>query len=383
VTQMSINTVKSTPLIDKHRNLGAKFTIFAGWEMPLYYRSVQAEHLATRHKCGIFDVSHMGKILLSGSAASQLLDYLFTNSINDLQFGHARYGFFCNHAGGIIDDLLAYHLDRGTFYLVVNAGTVEKVLRWIKQHAADFGPQVQVTDLTVSHAGIAIQGPLARSIATAALRKIFPSVNAESLLKLPKKSFLSMPVNNDFLILSATGYTGEDGFEVFGPVEPIATLWDLITADLNASPAGLGARDSLRLEAGLPLYGHEIDEATSPFEAGLGRFVKLDKGRFLGVDTLREHASRQPTRKLVFLQMLEPGAIPRSGGEVLSTNQTVIGKVTSGGYSPIFRSGIALAYVATTLADPGTLLQVKVRDRLMLALVASRPSAKSIRGTST
>ncbi len=348
-------------------DLRAKMTAFAGWEMPLQYTGIVEEHLTVRRAAGIFDVSHMGRIEVSGGGARNLLQRLTTNDIERLSPGRAQYTLICNEEGGVVDDLIIYMLAEGRYLLCVNAANREKDLTWIKGKARK---GVVVEDRSQSLAQIALQGPKAEEV----LRRFLgydPS---------PLRYFHSeeVEVGGLHLIVSRTGYTGEDGFEIYLPSEVALEVWNSLLQTgrtLGIRPCGLGARDTLRVEMGYCLYGHELDESTTPFEAGLGRFVSLEKGNFIGRKALVAHVSKGPTRRLVGFRMVER-AIPRQGYPILSKGRE-IGRVTSGTFSPILRAAIGLGYVRPEWASPGSKVEVAVRDRVKEAIVVRYPFVKA------
>ena len=360
---------RRTPLYDAHRAHGARMLEFAGWDMPLSYRGITEEHLAVRRHCGLFDVSHMGEIEVSGPAAAAACQELTVNDVARLRIGDAQYTLLCNEAGGVIDDLVIYRRGPERFLLIVNAANAEQDLGWIRAHASG---RADVVDRSAELALLALQGPEAE----VALRTLTP-------LDLPAmRSFTACEtrVAGEDAVVSRTGYTGEDGFEILVDARVARLLWDAVlesAARRGGMPAGLGARDTLRLEAGLPLCGTDMDTTTTPLEAGLAWVVKLGKGEFVGRPALAAQAASGLTRRLIGLELEEPG-IPRHGHGVWQGSSQV-GQVTSGTKSPALGTFIGLAYVAVAAAVPGTPLAVDIRGRRVPAHVVERPFYRRVR----
>ncbi len=340
---------RRTPLTSVHESLGATLTGFAGWLMPLRYGSETAEHNAVRTAAGIFDLSHMGEIMVTGPGAAAALDYALTGQPSALVPGRARYTMICAPDGGILDDLIVYRLAGAEFLVVANAANTDVVVKALTERA---GAAAQVTDRTDEYALIAIQGPNATSILTPLTDAGLDAV----------KYYASYPatVAGREVLLARTGYTGEDGFELFTRPEDAEAIWAALTeagAGHGLLPAGLAARDTLRLEAGMPLYGNELGPDLTPFDAGLGRVVKLDKpGDFVGRAALEERAAATPQRELVGL-VSRSRRVPRHGYDVL-WDQAVCGTVTSGAPSPTLGRPIAMAYV-----EPGVALEARQAER--------------------
>ena len=353
-----------TPLHAEHVRLGGKLVPFAGYQMPVQYPTgITAEHHAVRQRAGMFDVSHMGEFELRGPDALALVQKLTTNDASRLDVGQAQYSALCNENGGILDDLLVYRLpDR--WMLVVNASTRAKDLAWVRGHAGEL--DVEITDRSDQTALVAIQGPAAREI-------VRPLADFD-VDEVRYYRFRDGAVAGKPALVSATGYTGEDGFEIFVSSEDAEELWlALLDAGGPAGlvPAGLGARDSLRLEMGYALYGNDLDEEHTPIEAGLGWITKLDKGAFIGRGALARQKDAGPPRRLVGLR-LGGRAFPRPGYRVLSGGEQV-GVLTSGTLSPSLGEGIALAYVPSGLAAAGTELEVDIRGKGVAARVERPP----------
>ena len=339
--------------------------------MPVQYSSILAEVKAVRTGTGLFDVSHMGRVYLSGLRAGELLDWVLTGSATTLMVGRARYCMICNQAGGVIDDTIFYRLDEQRYLLVPNAGNRDEVVAWLRKWLdRKFASGCEIEDQTLETGLLAVQGPkaaqlvdqlcaLADGTSPSGLRPFNWGSGAWTAGGLQEKS----------VFLGRTGYTGEDGFEMVVDAADAASAWDLLVSH-GAAPCGLGARDVLRLEAGLPLHGHEIDPDTSPMEAGLERFVRQD-GEFLGFEALRKQRQDGMERKLVGLQLSGRSA-PRAEYPILYQGEPV-GRVTSGSYSPTLDSSIAMGYVLVRYADPGQKLDVDIRGRTTPVEVVSLP----------
>jgi aminomethyltransferase len=366
-TQVSSATVSptSTPLADVHAALGASFTDFAGWQMPLRYASDLAEHKAVRERAGVFDLSHMGEIRVTGPEAGAALDAALVGRASTMPIGRAAYGMLVDHEGGIVDDLVTYRLGEQEFLVVANAANVEPVVVAIADRCRPF--DVHVADETARWALVAVQGP-----ASVAILGPLVDVDLDALgyYRSASATLRDVPV-----LLARTGYTGEDGFEVFAPVEHAVTVWDALLSaarEHGGVPAGLACRDTLRLEAGMPLYGHELTRETSPFAAGLGRVVKLDKDPGpVGLEALRRLAEVAPARVLVGLKGSGRRA-PRAGYAVVADGNPV-GEVTSGALSPTLGYPVAMAYVDAALSAPGTVLAVDVRGSELPVEVVALP----------
>jgi aminomethyltransferase len=351
---------------------GARLVDFAGWEMPIQYTNITEEHQAVRTGAGLFDISHMGRLVFEGPGALDLIQLLFTNDAATMKPGQVRYGLVCNERGGIRDDVLVYRLP--SFWLmVVNASNREKILGWIEQQRG--GRDVRVTDRTFDWGMVAVQGPRAVDVVAACEgfgpKEFFPAVKG-----LKYYYGTSWSAGPDVVILSRTGYTGEDGAEAIVPAAQFPGLADeLFRAarglDVALRPCGLGARDTLRLEAGMPLYGHELGEDIDPFQAGLGWAVKMDKGDFLGRAALARLRA-DPTRKQRVGLELEGKRIAREGALVTSGGKE-IGRVTSGTFTPTLARAVAMAYVDPPAAQPGTGCEVDVRSKPAPARVVPLP----------
>ncbi len=351
-----------TPLYDIHKSLNAKFTEFGGWEMPLQYSSIVKEHLAVRDSVGLFDLSHMGEIDVKGQGANELVQKLCTNDVSRLNDGQAQYTLLCNETGGIVDDILIYRYADNDYTLVVNAANIEKDYTWVITHN-DNG--AEVIDDSENTALIAIQGPRSIDILSQFGTKWFIS-------EIPSFHFTVAQVAEIPATISRTGYTGEIGFELYVKAESAEDLWDLLYPEVieaGGQPVGLGARDTLRLEAGLRLYGMDMDDDTTPFEAGLSRFVKLDQGDFIGREALLEQKENaELNKKLVGFQMLDR-AVARCGNDVYQ-NDEHIGKVTSGAPSPSLKCNIGFASISPIV---GKSIAIEIRGKKHSATIVKAP----------
>lgn len=352
-----------TPLFERHVALGARLVEFAGWEMPVSYQGVSEEHRAVRSAAGLFDVSHMGELRVSGPGAERTLQKLTPNDVSRLRPGRAHYSALLTEEGTFVDDLLVYRLGEEEYLLVVNAANLSSDRDWIGERLE---PETRLEDRSQETALLALQGPRAESI----LSQLAPC----DLAGIKYYGFLRTEVDGTAVLLSRTGYTGEDGFELY--VDPLeaSRLWDRLLEvgfPQGLVPAGLGARDTLRLEAGMALYGHEIDRETTPWEAGLDWIVKLEKGEFLGRSALVAAAAQPLRRKLVGFEV-EGRGIARQGYPVLAEGKP-IGTVTSGTWSPTFERAIGMAYVQTEFADAGAQVEIEIRGRAVPARVRSLP----------
>ncbi|HEV7223394.1 MAG TPA: glycine cleavage system aminomethyltransferase GcvT [Pirellulales bacterium] len=354
-----------TPLHDWHASHGGRMVDFAGWSMPVQYSSIIAEHRATRAAAGLFDISHMGRLRFDGAEAADFLDRLVTRRTSDLKPGRIRYALVTNDAGGILDDVLVYHLrdaaERSYFLLVVNAGNRLKILDWLRPRLAE-AVEVHLTDVTRDWAMLAVQGPRALEFAQPLI-----DVELDAMKYYAGREAL---VAGHGGIVSRTGYTGEDGCELIVGAQAAAGIWEKLAA-AGATPAGLGCRDTLRLEAAMPLYGHELSEQINPYQAGLGFAVDLEGREFTGRDALAAIAPRADLPRRVGLELAGKRA-PREGFPVLFQERTV-GEVTSGSFSPTLDRPIAMAYVEPVASAPGTELAVDIRGREEPAHVVKLP----------
>ncbi len=355
---------RRTPLYEAHVAAGARIVEFAGWDLPVQYAGVVQEHQAVRERAGLFDVSHMGEVSVRGPEALALLQRITCNDVARLSPGRAQYTALTTPAGTFVDDLLIYRLSDDDFLLVVNASNTAKDFAWIAERAR--GADAEARDVSAEWAQLAVQGP--RSLA------IVQPLTDRPLGDLKYYAFVRARVVEIPCIVSRTGYTGEDGFEIYAPAEAGPRVWNGIRKSGQThglEPIGLGARDTLRLEAKMALYGNDIDETTTVFEADLGWIVKLEKGAFVGRDALERQKREGVRRKLVGFEM--PGRpVPRHGFPALRNGQ-VVGHVTSGSFAPHLRRNIGLAYLPEGSFEPGTAFEVEIRGRLEPAVVVPTP----------
>lgn len=359
-------SAKRIPLHHVHEELGAKMMPFAGFEMPVRYSSDKEEHLCVRERVGVFDVSHMGEFMLEGPKALDLIQKVTSNDASKIVDGQAQYTCMPNETGGIVDDLLVYRFHQEKYMLVVNASNIEKDWQWIAQRNNE---GVRMTDVSDDTVLLAVQGPTATEI----LQKL-TDINLEEV---GFYRFTEGKLAGQDMIISGTGYTGESGFELYIPKAGAEQVWNQIFEagePYGIKPIGLGARDTLRLEMALCLYGNDITDETSPLEAGLGWITKFTKA-FTHAENLKKQKEEGVTRKLVGFEMLDRG-VPRNGYELLNEDGEVIGHVTSGTMSPSLEKGIGMGYVQKAYASPGTGIKVKVRKKELRAQVVKRPFLK-------
>jgi len=355
-------TLRKTPLFDLHERQGARIVPFAGWAMPVQYRGIIDEHSAVRSRCGVFDVSHMGRLFVAGTDAEALLRNALTYDVARLREGRGHYTLLCNDAGGIIDDPYVYRLDAQRFLVVGNAANAERDGEQMRSLAKS-GMDVELLDRQEQTVMLAVQGPDAGGRMA---RLLGPEVSA-----LKQRECTELPFMQFKLFVSRTGYTGEDGFEIVTSVEAGRAIWRQLIAE-GVEPCGLGARDTLRLEAALPLWGNDIDETTNPYEAGLGWVVSLDDGAdFVGRAALARISEGPLTRRLAHLRATDRGVI-RAHYVVLHDGARV-GTVASGSYSPTLGTSIAMAYLPPEVAEEGTALAVDVRGKQVPVVVVPRP----------
>ncbi|ROT10581.1 glycine cleavage system aminomethyltransferase GcvT [Muribaculaceae bacterium Isolate-104 (HZI)] len=359
-----METIKKTCLHPRHVALGAQMAPFAGFDMPIQYSGITEEHNAVRNSCGVFDVSHMGEVLVSGSDAEKFVNHIFTNDIAGAPDGKIFYGMMLHPHGGTVDDLLVYRRGENNFLLVINAANIDKDIRWMHECAEGFN--VKIDDLCDELAELAVQGPLAEDV----MENVLGIHCADLAFYTFKETALP---DGSALLVSRTGYTGEDGFEIYARPDIIVEIWDTLMASGKVTPCGLGCRDTLRFEVGLPLYGDELADDITPLEAGLPLFVKLDKpGGFIGRDALAAMKAQGLRRRLVGIELADR-AIPRHGYEVLTPDgTTVIGTVTTGYRGISVDKSIAMALVSTEYADAGTQVAVRIRKKTFPATVTSR-----------
>ncbi|MDQ3714169.1 MAG: glycine cleavage system aminomethyltransferase GcvT [Acidobacteriota bacterium] len=364
-----MENLKKTPLNKVHRNLGGKMVDFGGWDMPVQYSGVIAEHLRTREHSGLFDVSHMGEFYVEGEDAIAFVDKLTTNDVTKLVDGQAHYSAFTREDGTVVDDLLVYRFDQGKLLLVVNAGTTEKDWDWITSHKAD--ENITLTNASADYCQIAVQGRDALSI----VQKLTDT----NLEEIKYYHFTVGKVDGVDAIISRTGYTGEDGFEIYANKDYAEQLWNKFLETGNYGdengilPCGLAARNTLRLESAMSLYGHEISDEITPLEANLGWICKLNT-EFLGRDALAKQKEKGLERKLVGFEMIDKG-IARDGFDVYLDDKKV-GHVTSGSPAPFLKKNIGLAFVSVELANIGQAIKIDVRGKHLAAKIVPTPFYK-------
>jgi aminomethyltransferase len=364
---MTDTAPKRTPLYDEHVRLGAKMIPFGDWIMPVQYSSIMDEHQAVRNHAGIFDISHMGQLIVDGSGARDWLDTMLTNNIDKLAVGQGQYTFLLNENGGIIDDLIAYRVGNEEFLLVVNASRAEEDFAWLDRHRAN---DVHLRDRSAEFGGVAIQGPQVVELFYALLGH-----DAE----LPARNHITdIDLSGTRLTIARTGYTGEDGVEVFFRAADAARFWNLVLEKgkpLEIKPCGLGARDTLRLEMCYPLNGSDLSPEHNPIEAGLGFFVDLTKPKFTGRDVLLKIKENGPAQKLAAFRMEGKGPPPRPHYSVFSNGEQ-IGELTSGTLSPSLNYGIGMAYIDAPLAKIGSKIDIEIRGQKFPAVIEKKPLYK-------
>jgi len=348
-------TNKKTCLYDKHVALGAQMSPFGGFIMPIQYSNIVDEHQAVRQACGVFDVSHMGEVLITGADAERYVNHIFTNDVRDMPVGKILYGMMCYEDGGVVDDLLIYKMAADRFFLVINAANIDKDWAWIQEQAGGFNVSLEhQSDL---YGELAVQGPEAEKV-------------MEEVLGLPCKELTFYTFKQlDDVIVSRTGYTGEDGFEIYATPQYINDCWDQLMA-AGVKPCGLGCRDTLRFEVGLPLYGDELSADITPIMAGLGIFVKLDKPEFIGRDALTRQKAAGPQKKLVGIE-LQDKAIPRHGYAVLKDGQP-IGEVTTGYHTISTDKSVCMALIDASCAALGTEVEIQIRKKTFPGVVCKK-----------
>ena len=373
--------MKRTPLYAAHQRLGGKLIEFGGWEMPVQYTSITEEHLTVRKAAAMFDISHMGEIIISGPGAEAFLNHTLTNDLHKLAPGQGQYTLMCNERGGVIDDLYAYRLTADEYLLIINASRIDADVAWLEAQLAAFARRNEVKLQNASDAmgAVAVQGPRVVEFIDAC----FPGASTGGTMvarvtDLKKNQVARFSLAGETLWIGRTGYTGEDGFEVIAPSQSIEAIWNQLLAagrPHGLKPAGLGARDTLRTEVCYPLYGHELDENTTPIEAGVGFFVALDKGEFIGRSVLAEQKAIGPAKKLVAFKMTDRSAPPRPHYAIWNTGPGAakIGEVTSGTQSPSLGVGIGMGYVPPAFAKSGTPVEIEIRAKHAPALLVPKP----------
>ncbi len=358
--------MERTALYPIHKQLGARIVEFAGWEMPVQYEGVRAEHLAVRNAAGLFDVSHMGEIEIRGKDAASFCQWITTNDVYGVDRFQAQYTIFCNHAGGVVDDVILYKFSDENYLFCVNASNTAKDFKWIVEAKSTY--EVEITDRSPEFSQIALQGPFSE--------RILSESTGVDIGTLKRFHFRESQWNGLELLIARTGYTGEDGFEIFMPWEKAPELWNSLmeTGDQSGiKPCGLGARDTLRIEMGYSLYGHEIDEDINPLEAGLGRYVKMESGDFIGKEALRKALEKGLRHKIVGFQMIDRG-IPRQGYGIFK-NGVFLGNVTSGTLSPSLEKSIGMGYLTNDI-DRNEKIQIEIRNKMREAETVNMPFYK-------
>lgn len=362
-----MENLKRTPLYERHLSLKAKMVEFGGWEMPIQYSGIIEEHQSVRNHVGIFDVCHMGEVEISGEDSESFVNHLTTNDVKLIDKNQIQYAVMCYENGGVVDDLLVYKREKNEFLLIINASNIDKDLKWMNALKEQSGYSVSITDISDKTGEVALQGPKAEVL----LQK-FVDINLSSM------KFFHFSENIKLFgadcIISRSGYTGEDGFEIYSDKESIVNIWDNLLQygkGYNLLPCGLGARDTLRFEANLPLYGHEMSEDISPLEAGYGFCVRLDKEDFVGKAALKLQKEKGLERKVVGFEMTEKG-IARSGYPVLDLHGNKIGHVTTGYKSPTLDKSIGLAIVANGFSRLNQDIVIQIRNKELKAKVVSR-----------
>ncbi len=353
IAPVNSENLQQTPLLAAHLRAGARIVPFAGWNMPVQYAGITAEHLAVRSGCGIFDISHMGEFFVSGANAGAWLNRQLTNNTAKLKPGEGQYTLLLNEQGGVIDDLIFYRLAEDSWFLVVNASMIPEDLAWLTSRLEE---GVTLRDESAGYAGMAIQGPNAPSVFAA-----LP----------PRNGIAEFTERHGPIIICRTGYTGEDGFELFCPAADGVAWWGRALA-AGAVPCGLGARDTLRLEVGYPLNGNDLSPSRTPLEAGLGFFVDLEKGDFTGRAVLAAQKAAGIPAKLAGIRMADNSPPPRAHYAVFHAGENV-GELCSGGVSPSLQAGIGMAYLPASLAAIGTALEIDIRGKRWPAAVVKKP----------
>lgn len=344
--------IKKTCLHDRHVALGALMSPFAGYDMPIQYKGIVEEHNAVRNDCGVFDVSHMGEIGVRGPEAERFVNAIFTNDVTGAPVGQCFYGMMLHPEGGVVDDLLVYKRSDDSFLLVINAANIDKDEKWVLANARNF--DVEIDLLSENYGELAVQGPSAE--------KVVEEVLGIRCADLAFYTFKETELDGEPLIISRTGYTGEDGFEIYSSHDMTVKLWDKLMASGRCEPCGLGCRDTLRFEVGLPLYGDELSDDITPVEAGLTMFVKTDKPELIGREAIIRQKEEGAKRKIVGLELTDR-AIPRHGYEVLNENDQVVGHVTTGYHSISSDKSVAMAMVNVPYNKRDTQLKVRIRRK--------------------
>lgn len=351
---------KKTCLYDKHVALGALMQPFAGFEMPIQYSSIIEEHNAVRHHCGVFDVSHMGEVTVKGIEAEKYVNHIFTNDLTNGHVGWAYYGMMLYPDGGTVDDMLVYKMGENDFFIVINASNIDKDIDWMRKNAEGFN--IQLEDKCDYYGQLAVQGPESEAV-------------VESVLGLECKelefySSKTIDTDGETIIISRTGYTGEDGFEIYASHDFIRRSWDKLLASGKVIPCGLGCRDTLRFEVGLPLYGDELSDTISPIMAGLGKFCKMEKAAFIGREAIEKQKAEGVKQKIVGIELADK-AIPRHGYDVLLEGKK-IGEVTTGYHSISTDKSVCMALIDSEHAKLGTEVEVQIRKKTFKGTVVKK-----------
>jgi aminomethyltransferase len=373
--------MKRTPLYSAHQKLGAKLIEFGGWEMPVQYTSITDEHLAVRKAAGIFDISHMGEVSVTGSDADAFLNQTLTNDVKKLEVGAAQYTLMCNERGGVIDDLYAYRFGANEYLLIINASRIEPDYSWLQARLTAFDRRdgVKLKNISDSMAAVAVQGPrVVDFIDKLSPRPATGGTMVDRPTQLKKNQIAKIQFSGAELWIARTGYTGEDGFEIVAPADVMEAVWSKVLElgqPFGLKPCGLGARDTLRTEVCYPLYGNELNEETTPIQAGLGFFVALNKEDFVGRSILANQKASGVSKKLVAFKMAEKSAPPRPHYPIWSSGPKAakIGDVTSGTQSPSLGIGIGLGYLPPEFAKPQTLIEIEIRGKRAPAIVVPKP----------
>jgi len=369
---------KRTPLYSAHQKLGARLVEFGGWEMPVQYTSIMDEHQAVRTAGGIFDISHMGEVMVTGRGAQTFLNQTLTNDVRKLAVGQGQYTLMCNEEGGVVDDLYAYRLAETEYLLIINASRIDPDWDWLQGRLdqSRVADGIEIKNVSDQFGAVAVQGPrVAEFINTSIPRGSLGGTFVASVSELKKNEIGVFIFNGVTVYVGRTGYTGEDGFEVIAPAASIESIWNQILADgaaFGLKPAGLGARDTLRTEVCYPLYGHELDEDTTPIEAGVGFFVALEKGEFVGRTVLAEQKAKGTAKRSIAFKMVGKSAPPRPHYPIWVEGREV-GEVVSGTQSPSLGIGIGIGYVPTEFSKPGGQIEIEIRERRYPAEVVKKP----------
>jgi aminomethyltransferase len=353
-------TNKRTCLYHKHVALGALMQPFGGFDMPIQYSSIIEEHNAVRNECGVFDVSHMGEVTVKGKDAERYVNHIFTNDITNAPIGKIYYGMMLYPDGGTVDDLLVYKMAPNDFFIVINASNIDKDVKWMQENSAGF--DIELTDCSDDYGQLAVQGPKSEDVMQSVL-------NLECK-ELEFYTVKTIDMEGESVIISRTGYTGEDGFEIYASHDFISRQWDKLLESGRVKPCGLGCRDTLRFEVGLPLYGDELSETISPVMAGLGMFCKLDKSEFIGKEAIAKQKAEGIKQKIVGIELTDK-AIPRHGYDVLF-NGYKIGEVTTGYHTISTDKSVCMALIASEYSKIGTEVDIQIRKKTFKGIVTKK-----------